>query len=145
MGEPRRFRFLIGLGSLSMLASGVLPWWRAGGESVNGVWIPGVTGIGLEGPGIVIFGVAVGVLAVLDIGYLRGRHGFILDSPPVYVLLGVVAALALAVRGWQLWSVGYLPVPERSPGLAVAAAGVGALLFGAGSWLATPRRPTLHG
>src|SRR5918999_1294574 len=139
MGAPRRFRFLIGLGSLSMLASGVLPWWRAGGESVNGVWIPGVTGIGLEGPGIVIFGVAVGALAVLDIGYLRGRLGFILDSASVYLLLGIVAALALAVRGWQLWSVGYLPVPDSSPGFAVAAAGIGVLLFGAGSWLSAPR------
>lgn len=145
MGEPRRFRFLIALGSLLMLASGFVPWWRAGGESVHGVWIPGVTGIGLEGPGIAIYGVAVGALALLDIGYLRGRSGFVLDSALVYLLLGLVAGVALVVRAWQLWSVGFLPFPDRSPGLAVAAAGIVVMLFGAGGWLSAPRRGTLHG
>ena len=143
MGEPRRFRLLIAVGTLLMLASAFLPWWRAGGESVNGVWISDVTGTGLEGPGVAIYGVALAALAVLDVGYLRGRSGFVLDSAPVYLLLGLVAALALGVRAWQLLSVEYLPFPDRSPGLAVAAAGIGGMLFGAGSWLGTPRRPAL--
>lgn len=143
MGEERRFRFLIALGSLLMLASGFVPWWRAGGDSVNDVAIPGVMGIGLEGPGIAIYGAGLAALAVLDIGYWRGRWGFVLDSAPVHLLLGVLAAMALVVRGWQLWSVGYLPLPDRSPGLAVAAAGIGIMLFGAGSWIGTPRRSVL--
>ena len=41
-------------------------------------------------------------------------------------LLGLVGAAALAYRGWELWSVGYLPLPQQSPGLALAAVGVGA-------------------
>jgi hypothetical protein len=36
-------------------------------------------------------------------------------------------------RGWQLWSVGYVPLPQSSPGLAVAAVGIGMLLYGAGN------------
>jgi hypothetical protein len=140
MGEPRRYRLLIGLGSLLTLASGFLPWWRAGGESVNGVWIPSVTGLGLEGPGVVMYGAAVGALALLDIGFLRGRWGFVLDSAAVYLLLGLLAALALSVRAWQLWSVGYLPLPDRSPGLALAAVGVALVLYAAGTGVSTPRR-----
>ena len=42
-------------------------------------------GIGLEGPGIVIFGAAIAALVLLDIGYMRGRWGFILDAPWVYL------------------------------------------------------------
>jgi hypothetical protein len=128
-----RFRFLILLGSLLMIASGFLPWWHAGGETVSGVSVPASSGIGLEGPGLVIYGVAVASLLLLDIGYMRGRWGFLLDAPAVYLLLGLVAGAALGVRGWELWSVGYLPLPQQSPGLAVAAVGIAFVLYGAGT------------
>jgi hypothetical protein len=128
-----RFRFLILLGSLLMIASGFLPWWHAGGETVSGVSVPASSGIGLEGPGLVIYGVAVASLLLLDIGYMRGRWGFLLDAPAVYLLLGLVAGGALGLRGWELWSVGYLPLPQQSPGLAVAAVGIAFVLSGAGT------------
>jgi len=127
-----RFRFPILLGSLLMLAAGFLPWWRAGGETIDGVPVPASTGIGLEGPGIVIYGAAIAALILLDIGYMRGRWGFVLDTPPVYLALGLAAAGALAYRAWELWSVGFLPVPQNSPGIAAAAVGIALLLYGAG-------------
>jgi hypothetical protein len=140
-GGDRRYRTPILLGCLAMIVSGFLPWWHAGGESVNGVDIPPQTGIGLEGPGIVIFIVAIAALVLLDIGYIRGRWGFVLDAPWVYLLLGLVATAALAYRGWELWHVGFLPLPQESPGLAVAAVGVALVLFGAGNGFgARPRR-----
>jgi hypothetical protein len=140
-GGDRRFRTLILLGCLAMIGSGFLPWWHAGGESVNGVRIPPQAGIGLEGPGIVIFGVAIAALVLLDIGYIRGRWGFVLDAPAVYLLLGLVATAALLYRGWELWHVGFLPLPQESPGLALAAVGVALVLFGAGNGFgARPRR-----
>ncbi len=128
-----RFRFLVLLGSLLMIAAGFLPWWRTGGDSVSGVTVPAATGIGLEGPGLVIYGVAIAALVLLDIGYMRGRWGFLLDAPLVYLVLGLVAGAALGLRAYELWSVGYLPLPQQSPGLAVAAAGVALLLYGAGT------------
>jgi hypothetical protein len=136
----RRFRVLILLGALAMIGSGFLPWWRAGGYSVSGVQVPAEEGIGLQGPGLVIFGAAIAALVLLDIGYMRGRWGFILDTPAVYLALGVVGAAALAYRGWELWSVGYLPLPQQSPGLALAAVGVALVLYGAGSGFGAPRR-----
>ena len=139
-GGARRFRWLILLGALAMIGSGFLPWWRSGGDSVSGVEVPAQQGIGLEGPGVVIFAAAVLALVLLNIGYMRGRWGFFLDSPWVYLALGVLGAGALAYRGWELWSVGYLPLPQQSPGLAVAAVGVAMLLYGAGTGFGAPRR-----
>jgi hypothetical protein len=139
-GRGGRFRMLVLLGALAMIGSGFLPWWRAGGDSVSGVQVPAQEGIGLEGPGLVIFGAAVVALVLLDIGYMRGRWGFVLDAPAAYLVLGVIGAAALAYRGWELWSVGYLPLPQQSPGLALAAVGVALVLYGAGAGFGAPRR-----
>ena len=130
--QGSRYRFPILLGSILMVAAGFLTWWQAGGESINGVSIPASTGIGLEGPGVIVYGAALAALVLLDIGYMRGRWGFVLDAPWVYLALGLVAAAALAYRIWELWSVGFLPLPQRSPGLAAAMVGVGLVLYGAG-------------
>jgi hypothetical protein len=139
-GSGRRSRFLVLLGSLAMIGSGFLPWWRSGGESVNGVEVPASSGIGLEGPGLVIYAAALLALVLLDIGYMRGRWGFILDAPLAYVVLGAIAGAALLYRGWELWSVGYLPLPQQSPGLALAAVGVAFVLYGAGIGFGAARR-----
>jgi hypothetical protein len=127
-----RYRFPILLGSLLMLAASFLPWWHVGGDTVHGVAVPASVGIGLEGPGIVIYTAAILALVVLDIGYMRGRWGFVLDAPAAYLSLGLAAAIALGYRFWELWSVGYLPFPQRSPGIAAAAVGVALMLYGAG-------------
>lgn len=135
------FRILVLIGSVLMIASGFLPWWRAGGDVVAGVSLPASTGIGLQGPGLMVYGLAIGALVLLDIGYMRGRFGFVLDRPLVYLVLGLIAGAALAYRGYELVSLSYLPFPHRSPGFAVAVAGVACLLYGAGSGLtAGPRR-----
>jgi hypothetical protein len=137
--RPRRYRIPILLGSLLMIAAAFLPWWRAGGELVSGVALPASSGIGLEGPGVVIFAAAILSLALLDIGYARGRWGFALDVPGIYLILGLAAAAALVWRAWELWSVSYLPLPQNSPGLILAIVGVGLFLYGAGTGLGTRR------
>lgn len=140
LGRPRRFRVPILLGSLLMVGAAFLPWWRAGGELVSGVTLPAAGGSGLDGPGMVIFAAAIVALALLDIGYARGRWGFALDAPGIYLVLGLAAAGALVWRGWELWSVAYLPLPQTSPGLILAVVGVGLFLYGAGTGIGN-RRP----
>ena len=139
-GGRGRFRLLILLGALAMIGSGFLPWWRTGGDTVSGVELPAHQGNGLEGPGLVIYGAAIVVLVLLDVGYMRGRWGFFLDAPWVYLLLGLIGGVALTYRGWQLWSVGYLPLPQQSPGLALATVGVALVLYGAGTGFGVPKR-----
>jgi hypothetical protein len=136
----RRSRLLVLLGALAMIGSGFLPWWRSGGDSVAGVPLPALEGIGLEGPGVVIYGAAILALVLLDIGYMRGRWGFVLDSPWAYLVLGLVGGAAVAYRGWELWSVGYLPWPQQSPGLALAVVGVALVLYGASAGFGVSRR-----
>ena len=138
-GRPRRFRIPILVGALLMVAAAFLPWWRAGGDQVSGVELPATSGIGLEGPGLVIFAAAIVALALLDIGFARGRWGFALDAPAIYLILGLAAAAALVWRGWELWSVSYLPLPQSSPGLIVAIVGVGLFLYGAGTGMGSRR------
>lgn len=140
MRDGGRFHLVILVGALAMVGSGFLPWWRVGGDEVSGVLVPFSEGIGLEGIGVVIYAVAVAVLVVLDIGYMRGRWGFFLDTPIVYLSLGLIATAVLLYRGWELWSVGYIPLPASSPGFGLAAAGVAFVLYGAGTGLGTPRR-----
>jgi threonine/homoserine/homoserine lactone efflux protein len=64
----------------------------------------------------------------------------VLDSPWVYLVLGLVGAAALVYRGWELWMVGYIPLPQQSPGVALAAVGVALVLYGAGSGFGVSRR-----
>ena len=139
-GGHRRWRTYVLLGALAMIASGFLPWWHAGGGEVSGISIPAEQGIGLEGPGLVIYVAAIAVLVILDLGYMRGDWGFVLDAPPPYLALGLAAAAALLFRGWELWSVDYIPVPTSSPGFAMAAVGIGLVVYGAGTGLASASR-----
>ncbi|MGI8930510.1 MAG: hypothetical protein ACR2F5_04300 [Candidatus Limnocylindria bacterium] len=135
-----RFRLLVLLGALAMIGSGFLPWWWTGGQEISGVLLPALQGIGLQGPGLVIYGAAIAALLLLDIGYMRGRWGFVLDVPLTYMVIGLVATAALLYRGWELWSVGYLPLPQSSPGLALATVGLALMLYGAGTGFGADRR-----
>lgn len=137
-GARRRWRPYVLLGALAMVASGFLPWWRAGGDVVAEIPIPAEQGIGLEGVGLIIYVAAIAILVILDIGFMRGEWGFPIDAPTAYLALGLVAGAALLYRGWELWSVDYIPVPTSSPGFAVAAVGVGLILYGAGTGLTSP-------
>ena len=137
---PVRFRGLVFIGCLLMIVSGFLTWWRAGGDRVSGVELPEASGLGLQGPGLVVYGAALLALLILNIGYMRGRYGFFLDAPLTYLVVGLAAAGAVVYRGWELVSVSYLPFPDRAPGYAVAAVGVAFVLFGAGSGLAAGSR-----
>jgi hypothetical protein len=135
-GAGRGWRVYVLLGAVAMVASGFLRWWHAGGGEVGGIAIPFEEGIGLQGPGLVIYVAAIASLVFLNLGYMRGEWGFPLDAPAAYLLLGLTAATALLYRGWELWTVQFVPVPSSSPGFAAAAVGIGLVLYGSGTGLA---------
>ena len=134
-----RYRFPILLGSLLMVGRRIPDLVAGRGRGGQRRIDPGQRGDRPGGPGIVVYGAALAALVLLDIGYMRGRWGFVLDAPWVYLALGVIASAALAYRIWELWSVGFVPLPQRSPGLAAAALGIGLVLYGAGRGLAARR------
>ena len=102
--------------------------------------MPATSGIGLEGPGIVIFASAIlAALVLLDIGFVRGRWGFVLDAPAD--LSGARPGCGGRARVARLGAVvGVLPAAAAaSPGLILALIGVGLFLYGAGTGLGTRR------
>lgn len=141
MRTGRRFRPHVLLGALALVGSGFVTWWRTGGEAIGEVVVPDHAGIGLQGAGLVSFAVAVVTLMLLNVGYMRGRWGFALDGPATYLALGMAAGVATIIRGWELWSVGYVPIPQASPGFALAVLGSGLVLYGAGVGLAEGDAP----
>ena len=139
-GAPRRFRLPILLGSLVMIAPASC---RGGGRRRHGLRRrrAGPAGDRARGPGVVIYGAAIAALVLLDIGYMRGRWGFVLDAPWVY--LGAGAGRRRRRSPTASGSCGRSATCRcRSSrrGWRPAAVGVALVLYGAGRGFGVPRR-----
>ena len=80
--------------------------------------------------GFFAFVIAPAAFSVLD----REAAGRFVSAvfPRYYAMglaLGLVATAALVYRIWELWSVGFVPLPQHSPGLAAATLGIGLTLY----------------
>lgn len=128
-----RGRLLVGVGAVLVVASMILAWFTVGGQA-----LPALSGNGLEGAGIAIFVVAVGLLALLALPYASKEGRSSLDRPFTFMLLAGVALVALAVRLYQLWGQGLLGMPDRAPGLWLGGAGVLLICWGVAEILAEP-------
>ena len=118
LGRGRRLAFLA---VLVILASAVLPWFTLGGGEgeltalVYNVW---------DGPGLATLLAALAVVAVMTLPYAMIDRPVAIDRGLTYGLLAIVAILGVA-----LWIPQFLFAPEgflpdRAPGLWVAAVGV---------------------
>ncbi len=126
-----RARPLLVAGALVALVACALAWGRT--ASALGT-LPSVA-YGFDGPGVLVFVAAAAVLALLALPYAAGRPVPPLDGGlalAVPVALGVVG---LVVRAVQLAGFGALGLPDRSPGLWLAAVGVVLMAAGAASLL----------
>ena len=126
-----RARPLLVAGALLALVACALPWGRT--ESTVGT-LPSVA-YGFDGPGILVFIAAAAVLALLALPFAVGRPVPPLDGAlavAVPVALGVVG---LVVRAVQLAGFAALGLPDRSPGVWMAALGVVLMAVGAASLL----------
>ncbi len=132
-----RGRLLVGLGAVIALISMPLDWFKVGGQVSS---ITPISGNGFEGAGILVFVVAVALLAVLVLPYASryGRSAW--DRPMTYLLLGGVGIAGLVLRIVQLAGEGILGTPDRAPGLYLAGAGLVVVVWGIAEMLG--ERPT---
>lgn len=121
-----RGRLLASVGALFALLSMALPWWRVGGTP----GLPEVTGNGLSGAGIVVLLAAVLILALVALPYAGGDRPQPLDRPASFVLATGLGVVGLAVGVLQIFDSGGLGLPDRSPGLWLAAAGMALVIWG---------------
>jgi hypothetical protein len=121
-----RGRLLASVGALFALLSMALPWWRVGGTP----GLPEVSGNGLSGAGILVLLAAVLILALVALPYAGGDRPQPLDRPASFVLATGLGVVGLAVSVLQIFESGGLGLPDRSPGLWLAAAGMALTVWG---------------
>jgi hypothetical protein len=120
-----RGRWIATASAVVMLIGCVLPWYTAGGQVGN---LPAITGNAFESSGILVFLVALATLALVTLPYAAGDRPVGLDRWPPYLVLFAVGLIGLLVRVVDLYGRGVLGLPDRSPGLWLAA--VGLILLG---------------
>jgi hypothetical protein len=123
-----RGRLVAAVSAILILVGSLLPWFRAGGSD----GIPAITGNAFEGSGIVVFLVALATLALVALPYAAGDRPVVLDRwwPYAGVALVGVAALLLRVLAIASESGGFeTMLPDRAPGIWLAAVGIVGLLF----------------
>ncbi|HEX5467058.1 MAG TPA: hypothetical protein VFW92_10345 [Candidatus Limnocylindrales bacterium] len=135
-----RGRRVAGAGAVLTLVACLLPWFRVGGD-VGG--LPAISSNALAGnqyfgAGIVVFVAAIAVLALLALPFAAGDQPLAVDRPASFVLaagVGLVAYLAclaqLTLNGALLQGSKPLFLPDRAPGLWLAALGVVIMAWGA--------------
>ena len=116
-----RARLVVSLGAVLTLAGTFPAWWTVGGRVTEAL-----SGNAFDFPssGIVVFLAAVAMLFIVVLPYARRDGEAGIDRPLGYGLLWLAAVGALALRAWQVSEFGGLGLPDRSPGLWLAAAGL---------------------
>jgi len=116
-----RGRWLAAAAAIILLVGCWLPWYTAGGQ-VGG--LPPVTGNAFESTGILVFLVALAILALVTLPYAAGDRPMAMDRWPPYLILFLVGLIGALLRGFEIWSQHALGLPDRSPGLWLVALGL---------------------
>ena len=118
LGAGRR---LAGFASVVIIAACFLPWWQTSAD----LGLPPRSGNAFDGSGILVFFVALAIIALLALPYAAGDVPVGLDRPLSFVILTVVGWLALVVRVADLALTNLEAVfPQRAYGLWLAALGL---------------------
>jgi hypothetical protein len=116
-----RGRWIAAISSIVILVGCVLPWYTAG-DKING--LPPLTGNAFDGPGILVFLAALATLALVTMPYAAGDRPVGFDRWPPYLIILIVGIAGLLIRAAELQVQGILGLPDRSPGLWIAALGL---------------------
>jgi hypothetical protein len=118
LGGARR---LAGLAAVVIAIACLLPWFGTSTEA----GLPPITGNAFSGSGIVVFFVALAVIALLALPYAASDVPISIDRPLSYLILVVVGWLALAYRVFDLATANVeVLFPTRAYGLWLAALGL---------------------
>jgi hypothetical protein len=124
-----RARTLAVVSAVLLIIGSLLPWWTTGGRDE----LPAISGNAFEGSGILVFIVALAVIAVVTLPYAAGDRPVGVDRWLTYVLLVTVAWIGLAVRAADLALQGAFvfrqpaEVVTRGPGILIVLFGLGLL------------------
>ena len=118
LGAGRR---LAGLAAIVIAAACFLPWWQTSSD----LGLPPRAGNAFDGSGVLVFFVALAIIALLALPYAAGDVPVGLDRPLTFLILTVIGWLALAVRVVDLALANLDAVlPQRAYGLWIAALGL---------------------
>jgi hypothetical protein len=118
LGAGRR---LAGLAALAIIVGCFLPWWQTTAES----GLPPLSGNAFDGSGVIVFFVALAVIALLALPYAAGDVPVGLDRPLSFVILTILGWIALAIRLVDLASRKVDAIlPQRAIGLWIAILGL---------------------
>jgi hypothetical protein len=118
LGAGRR---LAGLASLLIIAACFLPWFQSSSDR----GLPPLTGNAFDGSGVIVFFVALAIIALLALPYAAGDVPVGLDRSLSFLILAVVGWLAIAIRIVQLGSTSIEAIlPGRAYGLWLAVLGL---------------------
>ena len=134
-----RGRWAAAISSTVVVIGCVLPWFRAGGAD----GIPAFGGNGFYGPGILAFLAALATIALVALPYAMGDQPVAVDRWWVYVLLAGIAALGVLLRAAAIavdWGGLKTMLPDRAPGIWLAAIGIVGLAFAAAELYGARRR-----
>ncbi len=116
LGRGRR---LAALAALVIAVGCLLPWWQFGG----GDGLPTRTGNAFEGSGILVILSALATIFLVALPYASDRPVAV-DRGLSYLAIVAVGTVGLVLRAVGLFAVGALALPDRAPGLWLAAVGL---------------------
>jgi hypothetical protein len=121
-----RARVLAIVASVVLVIGCLLPWWTVGGRDQ----LPETTGNAFAGSGIVLFIVAMAIIALVSLPYAAGDRPVMVDRWLSFLALAIAGWLGLVVRVADLALQGAFVYREpadlisRSPGLAIVVVGM---------------------
>jgi hypothetical protein len=118
LGRGRR---LAALASVIVILACLLPWWQFGGGSGE---LSKLQGTAFEGSSILVFLAALATIALLALPYAAGDRPVGIDRTLSYGVVAIVGWLGLIIRAIDLATKGALALPDRAPGLWLAALGL---------------------
>jgi hypothetical protein len=121
LGRARR---LAGLAAILIVVACLLPWFGSSSES----GLPPTSGNAFNGSGVIVFFVALAVIALLALPYAAGDTPVAIDRPASYLILAVVGWIALALRVVDIATISpEFLFPTQAYGLYLAAIGLAIL------------------